>query len=131
MALYTIDEFASKVQSDVDTATAVLLRDLVTGLISETVGDSFDVDSAPVTVKAIALTAASRDYTNPSGYTSTTVAIDDYSTTNRRDGVGANLYLTDEELAMLQALYPTTASTRSFTISPFYEPPTSPIESWA
>lgn len=107
MALYTLEEFASKVQSDVDTATATLLQELVTGLIADFVGSTFDPDAAPATVKAIALSAAARDYTNPNGITSTTRAIDDFNRTDRYEGNSGSLYLTDEERAMLLRLYGT------------------------
>lgn len=42
MALYTLEEFASYVQSDVDTATATLLRDLATDAIRAATGQSLD-----------------------------------------------------------------------------------------
>jgi hypothetical protein len=53
VAIYTIEEFASYVQSDVDTATAVLLRDLATGAIKSATGQEVDV----VTDDAITLAA--------------------------------------------------------------------------
>lgn len=93
MAIYTPEEFASYVQSDVDTATALLLRDLVTGLIDE-LADFAGV--YPASVKAVALTAAARAYSNPSGLISETVG--DYS--YRRAG-GSGVYLTSEEKAQI------------------------------
>ena len=108
MALYTLEEFASYVQSDVDTYTATLLRDLVTGLIDAVVGDTFDPDAGTVTQKAVALEAARRAYQNPNGTTSTTVSIDDYSRTDRwemarlADRLG--VFLTAAERADLRGL---------------------------
>lgn len=95
MAIYTAEEFASYVQSDVDTATALLLRDLVTGLIDELA--DFD-GTYPATVKAIALTAAARAYTNPQGLTSETIGEYSY----RRTG-GSGVYLTAEEKSAISA----------------------------
>ena len=128
MALYTIEEFASYVQSDVDTYTATLLRDLVTGLIAGVVGDSFDPDAGTVTQKAVALEAARRAYQNPNGITSTTVSIDDYSRTDRwelaRLAARLGVFITEDEKADLRG-------GAAFTITPYYEPPATTIDSWA
>lgn len=114
MALYTLDEFASYVQSDVDTATGLLLRDLVTGLV-DSLGSS---DPYPAAVKAVGLEAAARAYRNPSGLTSET--IDDY--TGRREAA-AGVYLTSEEVAAVTATLPATVTTSgAFSISPYGEP---------
>jgi hypothetical protein len=129
VALYELTEFASYVQSDVDTATATLLRDLVTGLIAEAAGDTWDVDAAPVGVKAIALASAGRAYVNPQGLQSQTRAIDDYSTTDRWTAESAGVFLTADELATVTGLYGT--SVAAFTITPYYAPPSSSLESWA
>jgi hypothetical protein len=128
VALYTIEEFASYVQSDVDTATSVLFRTLITGLIEELTGVDYATTTATSTAKAIGLESAARAYRNPSGLSSTTVAIDDYSRTDRWEqaqlAARLGLYLTAAEKADLQG-------GAAFTIRPYYEPPTSDLESWA
>jgi hypothetical protein len=124
--LYTIEEFASYVQSDVDTATATLLRDLTEGVIGDVAGDTWDASTASVTIKALGLTVAARAYVNPQGWSSMT--IDDF--TGRRDDAGMGVYLTAEEAAAIGGAY-TGSTTAAFTIRPFYDPPESPVESWA
>lgn len=119
MDLYTIEQFASYLQSDVDTATAVLLRDLVTGMIEDAGGIVVaDETSIPSRIVALALTAAGRAYTNPQGYTSETVG----GWTGRRDGAGAaaiGLYFTPDELATVLAAYPSATGTgAAFSITP-------------
>jgi hypothetical protein len=108
VALYTLEEFASYVQSDVDTYTATLLRDLVTGLIDAAVGISFDPDAGTTAQKAVALEAAARSYRNPNGISSVTVAIDDYSRTDRWESAAlaarVGVYLTAAERAELRGL---------------------------
>lgn len=106
MALFTPEEFASYVQSDVDTATTVLLRELVTGLIEAVDGNDYTVDTPTATVKAIALEATARAYRNPDGIASRSEAIDDYSVTNRWDTQAADLglYLTSGEIARLRGV---------------------------
>jgi hypothetical protein len=129
VALYTIQEFADYLESDVNDARATLLRDLVTGLIAEVAGATWVLDDASTTVKAIALAAAGRAYVNPQGLESQTRAIDDYSTTDRWSADSVGLFLTDSEVNAITGLYGTSAG--AFTIRPYYEPPTSSLESWA
>lgn len=114
MALYTLDEFAAYMQSDaINTTTATLLLDLVTGLVDEL--GTFT--AYPVSVKAVALEAAARAYRNPDGLTSETV--DDW--TGRRESA-AGVYLTESEIAAVQATLPAVlASSAAFTITPAYE----------
>lgn len=107
MALFTLEEFASYVQSDVDTATATLLRDLVTGLILDRTGVDYTVTAATSTAKTVGLEAAARAYRNPEGTTSISEAIDDYSVTNRWEipaSAEVGLYLTAGEIARLRGL---------------------------
>jgi hypothetical protein len=108
VAIYTLEEFASYVQSDVDTATASLLRDLVTGLIELALGDDFNENAATAAQKAVGLESASRAYRNPTGITSTTESIDDYSVTNRWElaatAARLGVFLGDSELASLRGL---------------------------
>lgn len=114
MAIYTLAEFASYLQSDVDTATATLLLDLVTGLIEEVDGNDYSTATPTSTVKAIALEAAARAYRNADGTSSVSEAIDDYSVTRRWEGAAAmlGLFLTSTEIARLRGL----ARTRSVVL---------------
>lgn len=129
MALFTIQEFADYLEQTVNDARVTLLRDLATGLIGDAVGDTWDESTASVTVKAIAISAVARAYSNPLHLESQTRAIDDYSTTDRWSAESAGLFLTADEREALSALYGTSAA--AFTIRPFSEPPASPLESWA
>lgn len=106
MALYTLEEFASYVQSDVDTATATLLRALVTGLIEAIDGNDYTTDTPTAAAKAIGLEAAGRAYRNPNGSTSRSEAIDDYSVTDRWETQAAELgvFLTFAEMARLRGV---------------------------
>jgi hypothetical protein len=106
VALYTLEEFASYVQSDVDTATADLLRELVTGLIEAVDGHDYQTDVPSAAAKAVGLQAAARAYRNPGGISSQSEAIDDYSVTNRWESQAAEmgLFLTDSELARLRGV---------------------------
>lgn len=94
----TLEEFASALQTNVDTATAnLLLLNLAQGLIAEQIGEH---DPWPVTAKAIALAVAARAYVNPEGLrqetTGGTTAI--YNTPLYVNGV----YLSDSEIDRLQ-----------------------------
>lgn len=104
MALYTLTEFASYVQSDVDTATALLLRDLVTGLIEAVDGNDYTTAAPSAAAKAVALEAAARGYLNPQGYTSETIG--EY--TYRREGEAAErgIFLTAAEVGRLRTTRP-------------------------
>lgn len=67
----TLEEFASFLQTDLDTATAnLLLLDLAQGLITAEIGQQ---DPWPSVAKAIALAAAGRAYVNPEGLKQDTV----------------------------------------------------------
>lgn len=129
MALFTIQEFADYIEQTVFDARVTLLRDLVTGLIADAVGDTWDENTASVTAKAVAMDAVARAYSNPLHLESQTRAIDDYTTTDRWSASSVGLFLTDDELATINGLYGT--SKTAFTIRPQYEAPSSPIESWA
>lgn len=66
----TVEELASFIQADVDTATGnLLLLDLAQGQITEVIGAQ---NPWPSTAKAIALEAAKRAYVNPEGLGSET-----------------------------------------------------------
>lgn len=95
----TLDEFASFLQVDVDTATSnLLLLDLAQGLIAGEIGDQ---DPWPTIAKSVALSAAARAYVNPEGLrqetTGSTTAI--YNTPLYTNGV----FLSDQEKADLHA----------------------------
>lgn len=92
---FTPEELAAYLQADVDTATALLLRDLVTAVIEDAAGKSYAATpTAPGVLRAVALAAAARAYTNPQGVASE--SIDDYSYRRAGDGRGG-VYLTAEE----------------------------------
>lgn len=93
MALYTLEEFASYVQSDVDTATALLLRDLATGAIGAATG--LVVDDTNSELKRIALQAASRAYRNPGGLRQETIGSESY--TYAAETVANEVALTPQE----------------------------------
>jgi hypothetical protein len=93
----TVEELASQLQSDLDTATAnLLLLDQAQGLITEQIGVQ---NPWPSIAKSIALAAAGRAYVNPEGLrqdtTGGTTAI--YNNPLYRNGV----YLSDQEKADL------------------------------
>jgi hypothetical protein len=93
----TIEEFASFLQTDPDTATAnLLLLDLAQGLITAEIGAQ---DPWPTIAKSIALAAAGRAYVNPEGLRQDTVGSTTaiYNTPLYVNGV----YLTDAERASL------------------------------
>lgn len=95
VAIATLPEFASALQSDLDTATAnLLLLDLAQGLIAEQIGEQ---DPWPVTAKAIALAAAGRSYRNPDGVKRETVG----GTTTEYNAEEMGVYLTESELTRL------------------------------
>lgn len=89
----TLEEFASFIQADVDTATAsLLLLDLAQGQIVEKIGTP---TPWPTIAKAIALEAAKRAYVNPEGLGSETTG--GTAATYPERGV----YLTEDEVARL------------------------------
>lgn len=98
----TLEEFASVLQTDVDTATGqVLLLDLAQGLVAEVIGER---NPWPVTAKAVALTAAARAYVNPAGAKSTTKVAGPFTETVSYSADQMGVYLTDSEIARLKAL---------------------------
>lgn len=95
----TVEEFASFLQEDLDTATASLvLLDLAQGLVTEVIGLQ---DPWPAIAKAVALSSAGRAYVNPDGLKQDTVGSTTaiYNTPAAANGV----YLTDAERAALRA----------------------------
>lgn len=94
----TVEEFASFLQSDLDTATAnLLLLDLAQGLVTELIGLQ---DPWPAIAKTVALSAAGRAYVNPDGLRQDTVGSTTaiYNTPLYANGV----YLSDAERAALR-----------------------------
>lgn len=101
VAIATVEEFASAIQKDVDTATAnLLLLDLAQGLVTERIGDQ---DPWPTTAKAIALAAAQRAYNNPDGARQVQLTSGPYTKGVTYDAAEAGVYLTDAEIKRLQA----------------------------
>lgn len=93
----TVDEFASFLQTDLDTATAnLVLLDLAQGLVSAEIGPQ---DPWPTIAKTVALASAGRAYVNPEGLRQETVGSTTaiYNTPLYVNGV----YLTDGEKADL------------------------------
>jgi hypothetical protein len=95
----TLEEFASFLQVDVNTATSqLLLLDLAQGLIAGEIGEQ---DPWPTIAKSVALSAAARAYVNPEGLrqetAGSTTAI--YNTPLYTNGV----FLSDQEKADLNA----------------------------
>lgn len=98
VAIATLEELASQLQSDLDTATAnLLLLDQAQGLVTEQIGDQ---NPWPTIAKSIALAAAARAYRNPEGTRQETRGgtTDIYNDPLYRMGV----YLSDLEKADLQ-----------------------------
>lgn len=96
----TVEEFASFLQCDLDTATAnLLLLDLAQGLVAEVIGE---LDPWPVSAKAVALAAAARSYRNPEGVKRETVG----GVTVEYNPEDLGVYLTDSELSRLQPSVP-------------------------
>lgn len=92
----TLEEFASFLQVDVDTATAnLVLLDLAQGQIVDEIGTR---DPWPATAKAVALSAAKRAYVNPEGVSSETTG----GTTSVYADGNMGVFLTDDERARLQ-----------------------------
>ncbi len=110
MAIYTLSEFASYVQQDVDTATATLLQTLTDGVIAGRVTVTVP---ASAEVKALALEVAARAYRNPNRLNMET--IDDY--TWRVDNAGdAGVFLTEDEVRRLR---PSSSRVRSVKLSAY------------
>lgn len=93
----TLEEFASFLQTDLDTATAnLLLLDLAQGLITAEIGPQ---DPWPSIAKSVALSASGRAYVNPDGLRQDTVGA---TTAIFNTPAGVNgVYLTDSERAAL------------------------------
>jgi hypothetical protein len=95
----TLPEFASFLQTDVDTATSnLLLLDLAQGLIVEEIGVQ---NPWPTIAKSVALSAAARAYVNPEGLRQQTVGSTSslYNTPLYTNGV----FLSESEKASLRA----------------------------
>jgi len=93
----TVEELASQLQTDLDTATAnLLLLDQAQGLITDEIGVQ---NPWPAIAKAVALAASGRAYVNPEGLrqdtTGSTTAI--FNSPLYRNGV----FLSDQEKADL------------------------------
>lgn len=90
----TLEEFASLLQEDLDTATAdLVLLDLAQGLVTEKIGAR---DPWPTIAKTTALNSAARAYVNAKGLRQRTVGSTTaiYNNPLYRNGV----YLTEDEI---------------------------------
>jgi hypothetical protein len=113
-AIATLEEFASFLQEDLDTATAnLVLLDLAQGQIIDEIGAR---DPWPATAKAVALSAAKRAYVNPEGASSETVG---GITTAYTDG-NMGVFLTEDERSRLQRVGG--GGSAAYSITPWYEP---------
>lgn len=113
VAIATLEEFASFLQEDLDTATAnLVLLDLAQGQIIDEIGAR---DPWPATAKAVALSAAKRAYVNPDGASSETVGGTAIAYTDGNMGV----FLTEEERNRLQRVGG--GGTAAYSINPWYE----------
>lgn len=110
----TLEEFASFLQEDLDTATAnLVLLDLAQGQIIDEIGVR---TPWPATAKAVALSAAKRAYVNPEGASTETVGGTTLAYTDGNMGV----FLTDDERSRLQRVGG--GGTAAYSITPWYEP---------
>ena len=75
--LFTLDEFASYIQQDVDTSTATVVRRVASGWLMSATGLNVWPDPTPDDVWTWALELAAIAYRNPDGTSSETV--DDYT----------------------------------------------------
>lgn len=91
----TLPEFASFLQTDIDTATGnLLLLDLAQGLITAEIGAQ---NPWPSVAKSIALTAAGRSYRNPEGLKRDTTG----AVTSEYNAEEMGVYLTASEVSRL------------------------------
>lgn len=90
----TVAEFASRVQQDVDTATAQLLLEIAEDLI---VGETGLLDPWPARVKGVQLDVATRAYVNPAG-----VNHELFETYTRSGIPPGGVYLTASEKVILR-----------------------------
>ena len=97
--LFTLEELASYLQQNVDTASATLARSLATGLVKRAAGGhDFTADTTvPDEVKAVALAVTGRIYGNPRGVTGENIG--SYSYRVAETGTG----LTDDERRIVAA----------------------------
>lgn len=95
MAIATPSEFASRVQQDVDTATALLLLEIAEDLIVAEVGV---LSPWPARVKGVQLDAAARAYVNPAG-----VNHESFETYSRIGLPAGGVYLTAAEKTAVRA----------------------------
>jgi hypothetical protein len=104
----TVTELATRVQQDVDTATAQLLLEIAEDLI---VAESGVLDPWPPRLKGIQLDAATRAYVNPAG-----VNHELFETYTRSGIPPGGVYLTDDERQVCRAAR-TTVGNKSGLVS--------------
>lgn len=113
--LFTLDELASYMQSDLDAATATLARLLVTTLIRNEVGATrYDALTDLSPLKPVALDVARRIMLNPDGVRSEQV--DDYQVTYAAEHLAGAALTPDEVTRVLAAAG--IQSSGAFTIRP-------------
>ena len=118
--LFTLEQLASYMQSDLDTASADLALSLATALIRGEVGAArYDALTDLSPLLPVALEVARRVLLNPTGVRSE--QIDDYSVTYATEFVGGAV-LTDAERAQVRRLLGL-APRGAFTITPAGSPP--------
>lgn len=126
--LFELGELVSLMQvPEFDTATAELIRELVTIEIRLAVGpDTYDALTDVTAFKGIALAAAKRAAMNPSGVRSRSRQIDDYSETDTyATETLTDVELTQSELARIDRIMGRSGG--AFTVRQPAEPFVSPI----
>lgn len=118
----TAADIATQLGTEV-TAALANLADLTNELVHEEWAakpDPFptDVSDIPARVRTVAFNAALRVAANPKGLTSWTRSWDDITRTERIEGARRlGLYLSDDELAMLNGTSPTTRVVKSIRMT--------------
>ena len=110
MAAYITEaQLASYLQVTIPTGDAELTVQLANDAVTDVIGDITAWDTVPARVTAITLEAAARHWRNPQGYSSVQRKLDDFDTTERREGdalVAPGVYVTaDEEDALLRVVF--------------------------
>lgn len=130
MDIVTDAEVAAYLETTV-TAGLTLVVGLTNDLITEAWDPAQVSDPAPARVKALALNVAARAVANPKGLTSWTRAWDDITRTERMEGGDhrTGVYLTDDEVAELNGIDPTTYETGTIS-TPTREYVCPPDDGW-
>ena len=110
MAAYITEaQLASYLQVTIPDGAAEVTVGLANDAVTDVIGDITDWETIPARVRSVALEAAARHWRNPQGYSSVQRKLDDFDTTERREGdalVAPGVYVTpEEEDALLRAVF--------------------------